>query len=78
MESPYGLHLPIFPCLDYRPITEDRIERVVERLVDRADAALLDGRATQRQYDAWQKALRDWADEQRPKIGLSLAQRLAA
>jgi len=64
MDSPYGQHLPIFPCLDYYYITEERIERAVERLVNRADRAYMDGKATQEQYDAWQRALNRWTDEQ--------------
>ena len=40
LESPYGLHLPIFPCFYDRP-SEDRLEGVVSRLMDRADSALL-------------------------------------
>lgn len=67
MESPYGMHLPIFPCLDYLPITEDRIERTLERLFDRADNALMTGQATQEQYDAWSKRAGEWADEQYAK-----------
>ena len=61
--SPYGDHLPIFPWLMF-PVTENKIERAVERLFDRADDALMSGRATQSQYDAWSKACGDWADRQ--------------
>lgn len=57
--SPYGDHLPIFPTL-YGKLSEDRLERIVERLVDRADHHFLAGRATQAQYDAWMKALDRW------------------
>lgn len=66
--SPYGAHLPLFPCLDYQPISEQRIERTVERLFDRADLALMDGRATQAEYDRWSARCSQWADEQYPKI----------
>jgi hypothetical protein len=59
LESPYGLHLPIFPCFYDKP-SEDRLEAVVSRLMDRADSALLSGKATQVQYDAWIKALDRW------------------
>jgi hypothetical protein len=51
LESPYSLHLPIFPCFYDKP-SEDRLEAVVSRLMDRADSALLSGKATQVQYDA--------------------------
>ena len=70
LDSPYGRHLPIFPCLDYAPITEDRVESTVERLVNRADRAFMaDGSTvTQAQYDAWQRALSRWADEQYGKV----------
>lgn len=63
MQNPYGDRLPIFPHLAM-PYTEDHIERVVERLVDRADAAFMAGKATQEQYDAWHKALNAWSDRQ--------------
>lgn len=63
LHTPYGRHLPLFPTLygrpDY-PLTEDRIEREVERLVDRADAAFMAGRASQEEYDAWNIALNRW------------------
>ena len=62
----YG-NLPVFPCLDYAPITVDRIERVIENLSDRADAKFLNSDITQEQYDAWNKALNLWADKQYAK-----------
>lgn len=62
-DSPYGDHLPIFPMLN-APYTEERIERAVERLVDRADTAFMAGKATQEQYDAWNAALNKWANRQ--------------
>ena len=61
--NPYGKHLPIFPTFHDTP-TEDQIERTVERLFDRADAALMSNRATQSQYDAWGAALNGWAEDQ--------------
>lgn len=67
--KPYGQHLPIFPCLDYAPITAERIERTVERLVDRADREYMNGRATAEQYDAWQRALTVWANDQYDRAG---------
>ena len=66
MQNPYGENLPIFPYLGYAPITIDRVERVIQRLVDRAEATFLDEskNVTQAQYDAWNKALNNWAKEQ--------------
>ena len=61
LDSPYGMHLPIFPACDIDKPTEDRLERIIERLMDRTDKALLSGKATQVQYDAWIKALNNWA-----------------
>jgi hypothetical protein len=58
--APYGMHLPIFVWFHDAP-TEDRLERVIERLCNHADAALLAGKATQTQYDAWQVALNNWS-----------------
>lgn len=63
----YG-KLPMFPCLDYLPITEERIERAVERLMDAADRIFLSTDTTQAQYDAWCKQLNKWAREQEEKI----------
>jgi hypothetical protein len=61
--EPYGRHLPLFPHIyDCRPITENALERMIERLMDRADAALLDNRATQDQYNSWVAALNQWAN----------------
>jgi len=51
----YG-KLPIFPAI-YGPVTEERIERLAERLMDVGDAVLMRGEATQAQYDAWVKQL---------------------
>ena len=59
--EPYGRHLPIFPHI-YNAVTEDQLERLIERLMDRADAALLSNDATQDQYDLWVKALNAWAN----------------
>jgi hypothetical protein len=59
------MHLPIFTFFyetPNRPLTESRIEREAERLMDAADSAFLAGKATQAQYDAWTKALNDWAN----------------
>ena len=62
----YG-NLPVFPYLGYAPITVERIERVIENLSDRADAKFLNSDITQEQYDAWNKALNRWANEQYAK-----------
>lgn len=56
----YG-KLPIFPIL-YSP-TEERIERLVEKLFDLGDAILINGDATQEQYDAWAAQLDRYAQE---------------
>ncbi len=69
LKSRYGDHLPIFPCLDYAPLSEERIESVCERLVDRADKELSSGRATIGEYDYWSAALDDWCEEQYDKLG---------
>lgn len=64
--SPFGDYLPIFPTIyasPSNPVTEDRIERTVERLTDCADRALMDGKATQEQYDRWNVALNNWTRE---------------
>ena len=53
--------LPIFPII-YTP-TEDRIERLVERLYDVGDKILMQGDATQEQYDAWSAQLARYANE---------------
>jgi hypothetical protein len=60
----YG-NLPIFPTLrDYpHPITEDRIERAVERLTDVADHLFMTGGVNQQQYDRWVIALENWAND---------------
>ena len=58
--QPYGMHLPIF-CTFYDAPTEDRLERVIERYVDRADSAFIAGLATEVQYTAWYVALDAWS-----------------
>ena len=44
------------------PLTEDRIEREAERLMDRADAMLMSGRCSQAQYNHWCMVHRQWID----------------
>jgi hypothetical protein len=56
----YG-KLPIFPII-YTP-TEDKIERLVERLYDVGDKILMQGDATQEQYDAWSVQLNRFSEE---------------
>ena len=56
----YG-KLPIFPAL-YGDVTEDRIERFVERMFDVGDKILMQGDATQEQYDEWSAMLGDYAN----------------
>lgn len=68
----YG-NLPLFPCLDYLPVTEERVERAVERLFNSADAIFLKGGATQAQYDAWSARLAAWSAEQYEKVGPFIA-----
>lgn len=64
IEDAYGEHLPIFPTFVVTP-DEARLERVVERLMDVGDAALMAGKATQAQYDRWVIALYRWAGKVR-------------
>ncbi len=62
MQNLYGNHLPIFPTF-YSAPTEERLEFVIERLMDNADRAFLAGKATRAEYDAWAKALDAWASK---------------
>jgi hypothetical protein len=58
IEAKFGqLPMPNGPA----PRGEEQRERAVERLVDSADRVFLAGRATQAQYDAWNRALDKWA-----------------
>lgn len=57
----YG-KLPLFPPV-YAPITEDRVERMAERMMDIGDAIFLRGDATQEQYDAWVAKLNKYVGE---------------
>ena len=45
-------------------MTEDQIERAVERKTDWLDAALMSGKISQAQYDAEQRKLTEWANAQ--------------
>ena len=50
-------------------MTEDQIERRVERRVDILDSALMSGRLTQAEYDDEMKRLHNWADDQYRVLG---------
>jgi hypothetical protein len=43
-------------------MTEEQIERAVERATDRLDAGLINGTLTQADYDTAVKRLSNWAD----------------
>jgi hypothetical protein len=61
--NPYGRHLPIFPMLSgLEP--EGELENIAERLMDRADAALIAGKATTGEYARWTVALDAWVKRQ--------------
>jgi hypothetical protein len=47
-----------------QPMTEDQIERVVELFADRTDARFMAGKMTQAEYDAANRKVAAWADEQ--------------
>lgn len=54
-------HPPGTPTM---PLTEDQIERVVEKRTDTMDSEFMDGRMTREDYDANCKALSAWADRE--------------
>lgn len=56
-----ALPLPRAPDASYYP-SDEALEGAIERLVDRADALFLAGRATQEQYDAWMRELNRWSE----------------
>lgn len=63
--EPYGRHLPMFPVLYSTPddpLTEERIQRELERMVERAETAVSEGKADEWQYDLWRMALTRWAE----------------
>jgi hypothetical protein len=45
-------------------LTEEQVERKVERLTDRWDAQLMAGHISQRQYDEEMSRVAKWADQQ--------------
>lgn len=49
-------------------MTEEQIERSVERKFDSIDRRLIDGKLTQEEYDAEAERIRRWADAQRDKL----------
>ena len=51
-------------------MTEDQIERHVERRTDTLDARLMAGSLTQAEYDAEQRALNQWAEAEYHKRAL--------
>lgn len=47
------------------PLTEDQIERRVERMVDHLDAVYLAGGLTKKNYDHAMRELHQWAEAKR-------------
>jgi hypothetical protein len=45
-------------------MTEEQIERIAERKMDRLDARLMSGELSQAQYDAEVKALNQWMTDE--------------
>jgi hypothetical protein len=45
-------------------MTEDQIERAVERKIDRLDARFTSAQLTQQEYDAEMKSISNWATAQ--------------
>ena len=50
--------------MDHQALSEDQIERIVERTIDRLDRHLLSNQITQEQYDRDIVSLDRWASEQ--------------
>ena len=46
-------------------MTEDQIERIAERTIDRLDRQFLSGKLTQKQYDEGIAEVDKWANQQR-------------
>lgn len=53
---------------DMGDLTEEQIERIVEKRTDAIDKKLMDGKSTPAEYDADCRAIRDWADQQYAKL----------
>lgn len=49
-------------------LTEDQIERKVERMIDALDKSFMNGELTQDAYDKEMKSIDDWAQEQYKRI----------
>lgn len=63
--EPYGRHLPMFPVLYSTPddpLTDERIQREWDRMVKRAETAVSEGKADERQYELWRIALARWSE----------------
>lgn len=57
------MSLPSLPArLAGMMMNEDQLERLIERLVNRADATLMANHVTQAAYDQWMKDLNAWAE----------------
>ena len=58
-------NFPILPTLyatPAKPITESRIERVVEQLTNVVDAVYMDGPMTHEEYETAMASIKAWAD----------------
>jgi hypothetical protein len=53
---------PEFPTYFPSGLTEDRLERIIQRIVDKADALFMAGHGTQEQYNAYMRDLNEWSD----------------
>lgn len=45
-------------------LTEEQIERAVERMIDRLDATYMAHKITHEEYDATMKIITEWADKE--------------
>jgi hypothetical protein len=63
IEDLYSAHLPIFCTFDDGIPSEDRLERVIERYMDRADIVYANGKCSLLQYERWIIALNFWAED---------------
>jgi hypothetical protein len=58
----HGFHWPMLPQgFRNEELTEDRIERMVESLIDRADAILMSGACSQKDYDLRIRSIDCWS-----------------
>ena len=51
--------MPTFPTLD-RPISEDRFERIIEKIIDHVDLLFIGDLITKFMYDKWFADLKNW------------------